>query len=98
MNTQTLQNYIQTKFGICSDEKLKKEDILNLFKIDKSITISIYIGGRIAKGKSYMISSSNYTISKRIIDGRVINAMIKNNELVHFGEYSQIMNYTLNTK
>jgi len=100
-NGGTVKGYIQENFPIISDEKLKRDDIIKIFKINKNVIISIVWGGRISKGgKSYMIYVPNrkgimeYNISSNIIDGRTINSMIKKNELIEIdGERDK---YTLN--
>jgi len=95
----SIREYVQNKFNILSNDKLTKEDIINLYKLNKNIQIFYFIGGKISGSSVYSISIGNYPnryeVPKNRIDGRVINSMIKKNELIKIDQDGGLISYCL---
>ena len=88
---KSIRNYLDEKYGSYSDKKLTKEDIINIFKIDKDAYVNIFIGGRVTGPKSFGMKD----VASYRVDGRLINLMIKKGELKKFKSVGKVWYYTL---
>lgn len=76
---KTANDYIKEKYGAYSDNKLTREDIINILKIDKDEYVYVSSASRIFNKYFGMKNVGSYRT-----DGRVINSMIKKGELKEY--------------